>query len=73
MCHQSTASALQVFTLAAASCAYHAVQASLTSLRAEHEASQASLFELTAAQEAAAGSASTAEQLATEVRGVHKC
>jgi hypothetical protein len=43
------------------------MQASLSSLRAEYEASQASLFDLTTAQEAAAGSASTAEQLATEV------
>lgn len=42
------------------------MQASLAALRSEYDASQASLFELMAAQEAAAGSASTAEQLATE-------
>jgi hypothetical protein len=56
------------FLIALLLVALHAAQASLTSIRAEYEASQASLFELTAAQEAAASSASTAEQLATEVR-----
>jgi PIN domain nuclease of toxin-antitoxin system len=42
------------------------LQAALASLRAELEISQTSLFELTARQEQAAGSASTAEQLAVE-------
>lgn len=41
-------------------------QATLSSLRKELEVTQTSLFELTARQEQAAGSASTAEQLAVE-------
>lgn len=42
------------------------LQTALSSLRKEFETSQSSLFELMAQQEAAAGSATTAEQLAVE-------